>query len=208
MDLRTRGPQVDSLFQSLRNALLAEEISFGHRNKPDDLHGPFSEWWSGLHREPGTDNTPSQSLNSWTQAFEALRRNKPATNDLLRCCQRMSYRRRLFFAEPDYVGSGPPSARVGDRIASISGVSVPMVLRETAPGSERYRVVGPAFVDSLMPWGWSHDKKVVEKVMKHMDGGPDGSSSTMEVDEISYVPWPGSQRALHRTLNYERIVLM
>jgi hypothetical protein len=55
-------------------------------------------------------------------------------------------KREVFVTENGEVGSGPPMMEVGDRIAYIAGVGVPMALRAHEPldGSKgRYSVIGP-----------------------------------------------------------------
>lgn len=65
----------------------------------------------------------------------------------------LAERRALFTTDRGHVGTGAPGVRVGDRLALIAGVSVPMVLREKRGGSGDYVVVGPAFVPGFMERG-------------------------------------------------------
>jgi hypothetical protein len=65
----------------------------------------------------------------------------------------LAERRALFTTDKGHIGTGAPSVRVGDRLALIAGVSVPMVLREKRGRDGEYVVVGPAFVPGFMESG-------------------------------------------------------
>lgn len=65
----------------------------------------------------------------------------------------LAERRALFTTDRGHVGTGAPGVRVGDRLALIAGVSMPMVLREKRGGSGDSVVVGPAFVPGFMERG-------------------------------------------------------
>lgn len=50
--------------------------------------------------------------------------------------QYLAERRALFTTDRGHIGTGAPGVRVGDRLALIAGVRVPMVLREKRGGVE------------------------------------------------------------------------
>ncbi|MCJ1326897.1 hypothetical protein MMC10_003563 [Thelotrema lepadinum] len=57
--------------------------------------------------------------------------------------------RRLFFAGVNRIGTSVPAIRTGDKIALIKGVAIPMILRGVTGTSNRFTVVGPAFVSGF-----------------------------------------------------------
>ena len=65
----------------------------------------------------------------------------------------LAERRALFTTDRGHIGTGAPGVRVGDRLALIAGVSVPMVLRERGGIGNEHVVVGPAFVPGFMESG-------------------------------------------------------
>jgi hypothetical protein len=88
----------------------------------------------------------------------------------------------------------------GDHIASIVGVSVPLILRATSQQPGRYMVVGPAFVDSLAEWGWFQRTKSVMSRVTVPRFGPPGSAGGIqsaiyyeERDHEELVAWPNSE---------------
>ena len=112
----------------------------------------------------------------------------------------------MFFAKPCIIGTGPPSLAKGDRIANIIGVSVPLILRETAQHSGRYKVVGAAFADDLMEWGWPKKREEHEET-RYVSGGKDGPYEKRRT-VVKYVPWPKSYIGLAWTTTFDRIVLV
>lgn len=67
--------------------------------------------------------------------------------------QYLADRRALLTTERGFIGAGAAGVRVGDRLALIAGVSVPMVLREKRGRGGGFVVVGPAFVPGFMESG-------------------------------------------------------
>lgn len=65
----------------------------------------------------------------------------------------LAERRALFTTDRGHIGTGAPGVRVGDRLALVAGVSVPMVLREKRGRGGEFVVVGPAFVPGFMESG-------------------------------------------------------
>jgi hypothetical protein len=70
--------------------------------------------------------------------------------------QLASGRRTVFTSYEGYVGTGPMEISVGDRIALVAGIAVPLVLRESQTtlsgndSSETCEVIGPAVIDGYM----------------------------------------------------------
>jgi hypothetical protein len=54
--------------------------------------------------------------------------------------------RSLFVLADGSIGSGPRDMVLGDRIAHVAGVDIPLVLRRCRSGSGRYTILGKAFV--------------------------------------------------------------
>ena len=72
----------------------------------------------------------------------------------------LNEKKGLFFAHDNYIGSGTPDARPGDKVALIMGLCLPMILRDVAGYERQYTVVGPAFVSGYegpFPGGESFD---------------------------------------------------
>jgi hypothetical protein len=59
---------------------------------------------------------------------------------------------RLFLTqEESFIGKGPQSMGVGDKLVLVSGAQVPFILRRLeAEGAERWRFVGQAYVYGVM----------------------------------------------------------
>ncbi|KAK1830990.1 heterokaryon incompatibility protein-domain-containing protein [Podospora conica] len=88
------------------------------------------------------------------ELFEESENNQRLLNLALRYVNDyLAERRALFVTDRGHIGTGATDARVGDRLALIAGVSVPMVLREKHRGGGEYVVVGPAFVPGFMESG-------------------------------------------------------
>ncbi|MCJ1442672.1 MAG: hypothetical protein MMC23_003169 [Stictis urceolatum] len=116
--------------------------------------------------------------------------------------------RYLFFVDPMMVGSGPLNATKGDCIATIAGVSVPLILRETSPCSQKYMIIGPAFVASLMEWGWTETTK--ERWWNEyveFDNSPSAPTSTV-ARRVSLSPWPESEAELQKRVPLVKIDLV
>lgn len=73
-----------------------------------------------------------------------------------------------------HVGVAHIAAQPEDVVALISGVSMPLVLRETKAGTKRYNIIGPAFLPRLL-YGthWSLYKGELISIV--VEGGSDGS---------------------------------
>lgn len=70
--------------------------------------------------------------------------------------------REPFVTEQRRMGIGPPTIRAGDLICVILGHGVPLVLRKT--GSERYRMIGEAFVEGVMDGELAGDNADYKKI--------------------------------------------
>ncbi|KAI1737355.1 heterokaryon incompatibility protein-domain-containing protein [Xylaria scruposa] len=56
--------------------------------------------------------------------------------------------RSLFDTHTGYIGSGPPRMKAGDLVVYVSGISIPLIFRETE-ALDTYLLIGPAFVLGL-----------------------------------------------------------
>ena len=184
------------MLQPMRNALLAHRTNFEDRGADanKDLYNLFDKWWHAMSVdlrgfEEGRDNLEADVCNF-------LKHDSETRDFLLQCYQSLGGKRALFFAQPDIIGSGPCNLIEGDRIASVEGVSVPLILRRTAGDSERYKVVGPAFAHHLMKWG-VRDKYI-----------PSGRA---DIDSYEWpmilVPNPYGQRAMRQSTDFIWIML-
>ena len=54
----------------------------------------------------------------------------------------------FFWVKDRHIGTAPHAVAVGDVVAFIPGISVPMILRPTQP--DTYQVIGPAHVTGMM----------------------------------------------------------
>ncbi len=60
-------------------------------------------------------------------------------------------RSKAFFTTKEgYIGTASTTIEVGDRLALVSGVAVPLVLRKAEGGPDWYTLVCPAFVHGVM----------------------------------------------------------
>lgn len=69
---------------------------------------------------------------------------------MIKCYDQMVGKRLLFITRDGKLGTGPCSMSVGDRVALLRGVAVPMIIRSTGEGAGTFEVVGPAFVSGVM----------------------------------------------------------
>lgn len=99
-----------------------------------------------------------RSLREWTQDneqqedLEAEEYRMRRMTDLQKTLAANFYaRRRIVTTGKGFVGNVHGSVRVGDKVAMVSGCSVPVLLRQKE-GCPGFEVVGDAYVSSLM-WG-------------------------------------------------------
>jgi hypothetical protein len=62
-------------------------------------------------------------------------------------CQAIAGKRIFFVTSNGYIGTGPPSMLVMDKVAVLSGLRIPLILREVGP---HHKVVGAAYVHGIM----------------------------------------------------------
>lgn len=127
------------------------------------------------------DNANAHSFNQWRRIISEwnLRVNENSIDDLatrvagdpsalgftVKTCKRLSQRRGLFSSIDGHIGSGPPNMLLGDKIALLSGVSRPLVLREHPQRPEVYNVIGPAFVCGYTDWEKAHQAQVWDSLV-------------------------------------------
>jgi hypothetical protein len=84
------------------------------------------------------------TLGCWMQWLQNAHKHKKVFFSALICG---SHGRSFFTTSNDYIGTGPPYTKKGDKDCIIQGANVPFLLR---PDKEGYRLVGEAFVLGLM----------------------------------------------------------
>jgi hypothetical protein len=62
-------------------------------------------------------------------------------------CRAIAGKRKIFVTSKGHFGAGPISMEIGDQVALLSGLTMPLILREAAP---HYEVVGEAYVHGAM----------------------------------------------------------
>jgi hypothetical protein len=62
-------------------------------------------------------------------------------------CRAITGKRIFFIASNGYIGTSPPSMLIMDKVAILSGLRIPLILREVGPHHE---VVGAAYVHGIM----------------------------------------------------------
>ena len=72
----------------------------------------------------------------------------------------LSYHRTFFATKNGYMGVGPRQARPTDRVALISGLQLPFIVRRAG---DNYKLIGPAYIHGLMK-GERWDKGLVESI--------------------------------------------
>lgn len=82
-----------------------------------------------------------------------LERDQAALTFVRLVCEKFGGRRGLFFSMDGFMGSGPPHMEVGDKMAILDGVAVPMILRQDIENRNQFRVIGPSFMHGLMAEG-------------------------------------------------------
>ena len=78
-----------------------------------------------------------------------LPEHKNALVDFEYCCSKLANRRILFISSKGYLGSGSEGIAVGDSVALVAGVPLPLILRAAGDGKIASTVVGPAIVAGI-----------------------------------------------------------
>lgn len=86
----------------------------------------------------------------------------------------LSSKRGLIYSTEAGYGSAGFDTQIGDVVATVVGVALPLVLREKIPGSSRYVIVGPAIFDGIPLWKWASCTKpghlfIDQSGMSHWD---------------------------------------
>ncbi|KAL1623110.1 hypothetical protein SLS54_004596 [Diplodia seriata] len=129
--------------------------------REESAGGDFNEWYRvmmELIRAYGPAQFDDPGILG--EALGLIGANEMARGYFERCCERFAAaRRNLFITSYGYLGSGPDTMVEGDLVALVSGLPVPMILREAGDGSSGFTVVGPAFVHGLMKGeDWNEDE--------------------------------------------------
>jgi hypothetical protein len=118
------------------------------------LLGLFTEWYSVLTADYSTVSTlcplePACALAvSTSDSLNSYHRER---------CTAIAEQRVFFTTSSGYIGTGPPCMQAGDEVSLLSGVYVPIILREEGP---HYQVVGASYVHGLMLGeAWPRDEE-------------------------------------------------
>lgn len=140
-DIRA-SPMRQDLEKSIFDALR------GREDRWDDEDGQHFKRWRSI--------TPSWNFegreHSLQDALDTVLSEPAVLRFTIRLCDALCGKRILLSSQDGHVGSGPLQAQVGDRIVLVSGVPVPMIVREVKDVSGPYRIIGPAFICGFMRW--------------------------------------------------------
>jgi hypothetical protein len=142
------------------------------------LSNGFTSWFKIVKRylrssDVSGARTSGQSLaamrgtnnqNRSSRCYRRLLKSERALAYHQKICSKIAGKRRLFLLSTSNgveFGTGSPATQIGDQVVLISGLAVPMLLRDTATTirytsqregdrDEAFSVVGPAFIPSMM----------------------------------------------------------
>ena len=80
--------------------------------------------------------------------LELLSRQPSVEQYHAECCSQLADTCVFFVTSTGYIGMATMHLAVGDKVALINGVAMPLLLRNSEGG--KYQVVGPAFIDQMM----------------------------------------------------------
>jgi hypothetical protein len=107
----------------------------------------FDQWYRVVSRYSVTvTGAMEQRCES---LFEEIWANERAREYHQHCVLRIMGKRNLFVTSAGHVGTGPLATMVGDKIALISGVAVPLILRKEDQ-AQRSILVGPSYIFGIM----------------------------------------------------------
>jgi hypothetical protein len=135
--------QSNELFMEALFKTIHSDTDFETKDK-SNLHQVFGEWYAFLTADYSKCRPicpPKIACALAMLANESLNRYHRER------CRAIANRRILFVTSKGYVGTGPPSTRVTDKVAILSGLRSPLILREVGP---YYEIVGAAYVHGIM----------------------------------------------------------
>jgi hypothetical protein len=138
MSKRSNELFLEALFKTIHS-----ETDFETKDK-SNLNQFFGEWYAFLTADYSKCRQicpPKIACALAMSANESLNRYHHDR------CRAIANRRILFVTSKGYVGTGPPSTRVTDKVVILSGLRSPLILREVGP---HYEVVGAAYVHGIM----------------------------------------------------------
>jgi len=108
-------------------------------------HKNFDAWYTIM-----TDTTSaSDDLNEQvTMCDSSLAKDSSAMSYYYQICAKLANKRVLFVTSTGHVGTGSQHIALGDHVYLVSGVTMPLVLRNAQ--DEQRRIVSPAFVYGMM----------------------------------------------------------
>lgn len=143
------------------------EVMHGRINSriSPELRADFNVWYQILSKACSppaakeaslaarTDATPSAARideASINDCLEKLKAEHKAMRYHIRRCSDIHNQRIMFLTSKGYLGTGPPHLKVGDKVALVRGVPMPLILRNYGGDIEGYKIIGPAFISGLM----------------------------------------------------------
>lgn len=185
-------PFFQGVFETVEGKLTEHHVE-QPGTQPIEALDNFSVWFSTMTEQEHTENGYSSSIHVSTideaseltppapavfGSTESLEKNSVALEYHWKICQQIIGKRLLCLfktAQGTYMGTGPLSMKVGDILVLISGLPVPLVLREcisaTQTDKTTYKVIGPALVPGMMrgemwPWTNSPQPPRTEELMR------------------------------------------
>jgi hypothetical protein len=135
--------QSNELFSEALFKTIHSETDFETKDN-SNLHQIFREWYAFLVADYSKCRPICPPKIACALAMSA---NEPLNRYHRDRCRAIANKRILFVTSKGYVGTGPPSTRVTDKVAILSGLRSPLILREVGP---HYEVVGAAYVHGIM----------------------------------------------------------
>ena len=98
-----------------------------------------------------------------------LPEHKNALVDFEYCCSKLANGRVLFISSKGYLCSGSEGIAVGDSVALVAGVPLPLILRAAGDGKIAWTVVGPAVVAGITNGDAWRPEDLAEMVLIYKD---------------------------------------
>jgi hypothetical protein len=111
-----------------------------------DLRQDFNEWFQIMMMSISSGNKSIDEQASI--CLDEMTKNiRPMSYHISRCTA-LAKRRILFITSNGYIGTGSHNLALGDQVALISGIAMPVIFGGDQNG--KYQLVGPSFVYGLM----------------------------------------------------------
>jgi hypothetical protein len=149
-----RVPLKDAIFEVLHSN------TDPNRYDSDELRDTFDRWYAMV----AVDNPALDEIDpvGWQMAFGVA--NDEVVYRYHRRLLKSTAGREFFTTTQGYIGTGPRGMKMGDVVVLITGLGLPMIVRET--GEKRYMVVGAAHIHKVMEGdAWPSDDGEMREIV-------------------------------------------